>query len=264
MAKPQKQRVDLFLVEKGLVSSRSLAQRMVMAGQIRVNGQIVVKASTKVAENSQVEIIQRPRYVSRGGEKLEYALKSFGIDVKGRICADAGASTGGFTDCLLQFGAVKVYSIDVGQGILDWKLRQDDRVVVMERTNVRFIQNLPEPIDLVTIDASFISLKLLLPVVSKWLADKNGEIIALIKPQYEAGRKEVSRGGGVIRDPKVHRKVLLDILGFAQGEALSILGLTRSPLLGPKGNVEFLCWFLNRPGECQPEIEDFVEGVVGL
>jgi 23S rRNA (cytidine1920-2'-O)/16S rRNA (cytidine1409-2'-O)-methyltransferase len=184
--------------------------------------------------------------VSRGGEKLEGALAAFPVWVEGCICADVGSSTGGFTDCLLQHGAAKVYAIDVGKGILHWKLRTDARVVVMEETNARFVNGLPEPIQWVVCDASFISLKILLPVMKDWLAEapdeKQGGIITLIKPQFEAGRAEVAKGAGVVRDPKVHRKVLLDVLAFAQANGLAVHGLVRSPLVGPKGNTEFLAW----------------------
>jgi 23S rRNA (cytidine1920-2'-O)/16S rRNA (cytidine1409-2'-O)-methyltransferase len=182
-------------------------------------------------------------------------LEAFNINVRGRVCADVGASTGGFTDCLLQRGAAKVFAIDVGKGSLHWKLRNDPRLVVMEGTNARFVESLPEEISLVTIDASFISLKVLLPVVNKWLrplrlppfskkmgGEKEGGVIALIKPQFEAGKKEVSRGRGVIRDPEIHRQVLLDVLTFAQSEGFGVRGLIKSPLLGPKGNAEFLAW----------------------
>ncbi len=254
-----KTRLDLLLVERGLVESRAKAQAMIMAGQVRVNDQVTLKPATGVAPDSVLTVDSGPRFVSRGGEKLEAALEAFGIDVAGLTCADVGASTGGFTDCLLQHGAEKVYAIDVGKGILHWKLRNDPRVVVMEETNARYLENLPEPVDLVTIDASFISLKILLPVVRKWLTstplrlppfstkmggEKEGGagLVALIKPQFEAGRKDVSRGDGVIRDPQIHRQVLLDVLAFAQRESFSLKGLMRSPVLGPKGNVEFLAW----------------------
>jgi 23S rRNA (cytidine1920-2'-O)/16S rRNA (cytidine1409-2'-O)-methyltransferase len=236
-----KKRLDVLLVEQGLVESRSLAQRLVMAGQVRVDGEIVLKPATAVLETSSLVVDQGPPYVSRGGEKLAGALAAFQTVVAGRICADVGASTGGFSDCLLQNGAKRVYAIDVGKGILHWKLRQDPRVVVIEETNARHIEKLAEPVDLVTIDASFISLKILLPVVRGWFGAQ-GEIIALIKPQFEAGRKQAARGEGVIRDPQVHRQVLQDVLDFAQKERLALLGLARSPLLGPKGNVEFLAW----------------------
>jgi 23S rRNA (cytidine1920-2'-O)/16S rRNA (cytidine1409-2'-O)-methyltransferase len=250
----KKARLDLILVERGLVESRTMAQRLVMAGQIRVDGQVASKPSINVDPNANIEIEQGPRFVSRGGEKLAAALLTFRIVIDGLICADVGASTGGFTDCLLQNGAVRVYSIDVGKGILHWKLRQDRRVVVMEETNARFIERLPEPVDLVTVDASFISLKTLLPTIRTWFSPGNDEttqsretskensIIALVKPQFEAGRKQVSKGEGVIRDPAIHRQVLFDVLDFAQRQGFSVRGLIRSPLKGPKGNIEFLAW----------------------
>jgi 23S rRNA (cytidine1920-2'-O)/16S rRNA (cytidine1409-2'-O)-methyltransferase len=194
-----------------------------------------------VDTNATLTVDSGPRFVSRGGEKLDGALEAFGIDVKGFVCVDVGASTGGFTDCMLQRGAEKVYAIDVGKGILHWKLRNYKRVVVMEKTNARYVESLPEKIDFVTVDASFISLKILLPVVKKWMHD-NTEIIGLIKPQFEAGKKDVSRGDGVIRDPEIHKQVLIDVLTFAQQEELQIRGLIKSPLLGPKGNAEFLVW----------------------
>ena len=235
----KKTRVDLLLVERGLAESRSLAQRLVMAGQVRVDDQVVDKPSVKVDEDVVLTVDRGPRFVSRGGEKLQAAFDTFNIDVTGLICADLGASTGGFTDCLLQHGAAKVYAIDVGQGILHWKLRNDPRVVVMEGTNARFLEKLPEPVEFVTIDASFISLKNLLPVVKGWGLKQS---LILIKPQFEAGRKEVARGKGVVRDPKIHRRVLLDVLEFARDNSYQIKGLARSPVLGPKGNLEFLGW----------------------
>lgn len=242
-----KLRIDVLLVERGLAESRSLAQRLVMAGQVRADGQVVLKPATKIGPEALLEVDHGPPFVSRGGEKLEAALATFYINVKEQVCADVGASTGGFTDCLLQNGAARVYAIDVGQGILHWKLRQDPRVVVMENTNARYVGTLPEPIRLVTIDASFISLKILLPVVKGWFCE-GGEVIALIKPQFEAGRTVVARGEGVIRDPAVHRQVLNEVLNFARQENFSVRGLIRSPLLGPKGNTEFLAW-LAYPGE---------------
>lgn len=251
----KKVRLDLLLFERGMVESRSKAQAVIMAGQVRVDGQVVIKPATSVFQDVPLELDAGPRFVSRGGEKLEGALTIFSIKVDGRVCVDIGCSTGGFTDCLLQHGAVKVYAIDVGKGILHWKLRSDPRVVVLEETNARYVEKLPEPVSLVTIDASFISLKILLPVVKKWflsprsshpLVEKwggeNGEIIALIKPQFEAGRKETAKGEGVIRDPAVHRAVLIDVLTFMHKEGFSLKGLIKSPLTGPKGNVEFLGW----------------------
>lgn len=235
-------RVDMLLVDRGLAESRAQAQRLVMAGQVRANGQVVLKPSSLFSGDVLLQVDQGMPYVSRGGEKLAAALANFPIEVKGKTCADIGASTGGFTDCLLQNGAQRVYTIDVGYGILHWKLRQDSRVVVMEKTNARFVDCLPEPVELVTIDASFISLKVLLPVAKNWLVPIGGQVIALIKPQFEAGRSEVARGDGVIRDPQVHERILAEVLAFAQAEAYQVHGVIRSPLLGPKGNVEFLAW----------------------
>jgi len=256
-------RLDVLLVERGLAESRAKAQALIMAGQVRVADQVTLKPATAVQADSVLTVDSGPRFVSRGGEKLDAALEVFNIDVAGLVCADVGASTGGFTDCLLQRGAAKVYAIDVGKGILHWKLRNDPRVVVMEETNARYVGSLPEPVSLVTVDASFISLKILLPVVKKWLfllasflysgkrQEERSEVIALIKPQFEAGKKDVSRGDGVIRDPEIHKQVLLDVLGFAQKEGFQLRGLIKSPLLGPKGNAEFLVWL----GEKETEVD---------
>jgi len=255
-----KTRLDLLMMEQGLVESRSLAQRLVMAGQVRVNGEVILKPSTGFAQNAVISLDQGPKYVSRGGEKLAGALNAFNISVKGLTCADVGASTGGFTDCLLQSGAKRVYAIDVGKGILHWKLRQLSEVVVMEQTNARYVERLPEEIQFVTIDASFISLKTLLPVVKNWMA-KPSELVTLIKPQFEAGRKEVSRGDGVIRDPEIHRQILMEILAFAEKLGFGIQGLVRSPLLGPKGNVEFLAWFIY-PGLRRTEVGGLIDSAM--
>jgi len=249
----KKIRLDLLLVERGLVENRSQAQRLIMAGQVRLEGQLASKPGIMVAPEAEIALTSNPRFVSRGGEKLDTALKSFKVDVNDLVCADVGASTGGFCDCLLQHGAAKVYAIDVGKGILHWKLRNDARVVVMEKTNARYVQSLHEPVGLATVDASFISLKILLPVIKKWCSSSGEGIIALIKPQFEAGRLDVTRGRGVIRDTVIHRQVLMEVLTFGQKEGLNPRGLIRSPILGPKGNVEFLAWFtLIEPGE-QPE-----------
>ncbi|HSG45740.1 MAG TPA: TlyA family RNA methyltransferase [Anaerolineales bacterium] len=253
-----KVRLDVLLVERGLAESRAKAQALIMAGQVRVADQVALKPATTVDANAKLTVDSGPRFVSRGGEKLDAALDKFDIDVSGLVCVDVGASTGGFTDCMLQRGAEKVYAIDVGKGILHWKLRNYKRVVVMEKTNARYVESLPEPIDFVTVDASFISLKILLPVVKKWTPPlplrgtppnfgeiggrRRGVVVALIKPQFEAGKKDVSRGDGVIRDPEIHKQVLLDVLSFAQEEGFRIRGLIKSPLLGPKGNAEFLVW----------------------
>ncbi len=267
-------RLDLLIVERGLAESRSLAQRLVMAGQVRVNGEIELKPSTNVASDASLAIDQGAPFVSRGGEKLQAALEAFPIVVAERVCADVGASTGGFTDCLLQHGARRVYAIDVGKGILHWKLRQDPRIVVMESLNARHIERLHEPISLATVDASFISLKILLPVIRGWFPGTTNEpepdqphpgnagVIVLIKPQFEAGRSEAARGQGVVRDPQIHRRVLLDVIGFACQTGYQIQGLIRSPILGPKGNVEFLAWLSLPLAEAIPpgnnELEDLL------
>ena len=240
---PNKQRLDNLLVARDLASSQDFAQRLIIAGEVRVDGQVVLQPSTLITSQAQITLANGPRFVSRGGEKLEAALQAFSVKVDQRICADVGASTGGFTDCLLQHGAARVYAIDVGKGILDWSLRQDGRVVVMESTNARSLERLPEPVTLVTVDVSFISLKVLLPIVRGWLRDAAAsDIIALIKPQFEASRAQVDQGKGVIRSPEIHHQVLLEVLGFAQSEGYFLLGLISSPLLGPKGNREFLAW----------------------
>jgi len=271
-----KLRLDLLLVERGMAESRAKAQALIMAGQVRVDDQVVLKPGTAVQPAVRLEVERGPRFVSRGGEKLEAALSAFDLDVTGLVCVDVGASTGGFTDCLLQHGAARVYAIDVGKGVLDWKLRNDPKVVVMEATNARHVDSLPEPVSLVTMDASFISLKLLLPVAKKWLSlspspkgsppgvlregagGEGRDIIALIKPQFEAGRREVARGDGVIRDSEIHRYVLLEVLAFAQQEGLGVRGLIKSPLLGPKGNAEFLAR-LSTDGKSAGELDALVE-----
>jgi len=236
----KKERIDVLLTEQGHVESRSQAQRLVMAGFVFVNDQRVIKPSRKVMGNAVIEVRQRPPYVSRGGEKLAAALEAFPIEVNGKICADVGASTGGFSDCMLQSGAAKVYAIDVGHGVLHWKLRNDPRVVVMERTNARHLECLPDEIALATVDASFISLKMLLPMMKRWLLE-DGDLVALVKPQFEAGPQRLSRGG-VVRDEETHQDVLLDILTAAAKLGFIPRGLIRSPLKGPKGNIEFLMW----------------------
>jgi 23S rRNA (cytidine1920-2'-O)/16S rRNA (cytidine1409-2'-O)-methyltransferase len=264
----KKIRLDLLLVERGLAESRSVAQRLIMAGQVRVNRETILHSAANIASDARLEVKAGPQFVSRGGEKLEAAFQAFQLDVTGRICADVGASTGGFTDCLLQHGAKCVYAIDVGQGILDWKLRQDRRVIVMEGTNARYIDQLPEVVEIITVDASFISLKVLLPVIKTWFFTEvdtpnplHGKIIALVKPQFEAGRQQVSRGKGVIRDPAIHRQVLLDVLGYASQQGYGICGLIRSPLTGPKGNVEFLA-YLDYPGKQIELLEGLVDSLL--
>ena len=264
-------RLDVLLVDRGLAESRAKAHALVMAGQVRVADQVVLKPATAVDTKAVLTVDTGPRFVSRGGEKLDAALETFAIDVKGFVCADVGSSTGGFTDCMLQRGAVKVYAIDVGKGILHWKLRNDRRVVVMEETNARFVESLPEKINFVTVDASFISLKILLPVIKKWLfplsslvneeeMKEERSVLALIKPQFEAGKKDVSRGDGVIRNPEIHKQVLLDVLNYAKAEGFGLRGLVKSSLLGPKGNVEFLLWMDTHPNE--NSVEEFVNHVM--
>jgi len=263
----QKSRLDVLLVNRKLAESRSQAQRLVMAGQVRVNGQVVGKPAARVDESAALTVDRGPRFVSRGGAKLQAAFDAFNLDVSGLICADVGASTGGFTDCLLQHGAAKVYTLDVGKGILHWNLRKDARVVVMESTNARYVEALPEPVAFVSIDASFISLKILLPVIKNWFsADEKTtqkNIVALIKPQFEAGRKDVARGKGVVRDPEIHWRVLRDVLGFAQEAGYHLQGVVRSPVLGPKGNVEFLGWLaLGEREKPQISVEELVAQVL--
>lgn len=257
-----KERVDILLVEKGMVESRALAQRLIMAGEVFANGQKLLKPSQKIDGSCVLEVREKQRFVSRGGEKLAAAMDVFPLDYEGKVCADVGSSTGGFTDCMLQSGAKKVYAIDVGKGILHWNLRQDERVIVMESTNARYVDFLPEHVDHIVIDASFISLKVLLPVVKNWFGDApDGQVMALIKPQFEAGKKEVSRGKGVIRDPMIHRKVLFDILDFIHQEGYEVKGLAPSPVLGPKGNREFLAW-LGFPQQSKLNIDLLVDRII--
>jgi 23S rRNA (cytidine1920-2'-O)/16S rRNA (cytidine1409-2'-O)-methyltransferase len=237
-----KDRLDILLVERGLCPSRSLAQKLILGGSVKVNGELHLKPSEMIDVKAQIGLDSGPRFVSRGGEKLQAALDAFHTDVTGKTCADVGASTGGFSDCLLQAGAARVYAIDVGYGQIALKLRSDPRVVLMERTNARFVESLPEPVHLAVIDASFISLRLLLPVVMRWLAPQDGRVIALVKPQFEAGQKTAGRGRGVILDEKVHQEVVRGILDFSVSLGLSPVGLIYSPLIGPKGNHEFLVY----------------------
>lgn len=231
-------RLDSLLVQQGLAESRSQAQALVLAGQVHVNGELAAKPGARVPADAQVRVLQKLAYVSRGGLKLAAALDVFQISVADAICADVGASTGGFTDCLLQQGAARVYAIDVGYGQLAWKLRQDERVVVMERTNARYLESLPELVEIVTIDVSFISLQLLFPAVVGWLAP-GADVIPLVKPQFEAQREQVGKKG-VVRDPAVHRLVLEKVARHAVAHGLAVRGVIRSPIIGPAGNVEFL------------------------
>jgi 23S rRNA (cytidine1920-2'-O)/16S rRNA (cytidine1409-2'-O)-methyltransferase len=238
-------RLDQALVERGLCDSRERAQRLILAGSVRINGQLAAKASNPVRPTDEVAVAAPERFVSRGGFKLDHALEAMRIPVSGLVAADFGASTGGFTDCLLQRGAAKVIAIDVGQGQLAWKLRQDPRVVVLEKTNARQMcpEKMPQPfqpVDMVVIDCSFISLRQLLPAAGKILR-KGGSVVALIKPQFEAGKEEADRGAGVITDPAVHERVIAELREFVAGQTdLRWLEQVESPLLGPAGNKEFL------------------------
>ncbi len=226
-----------------------------MAGDVLVNGQRETRAGHLVGERDEVTLRQKPRFVSRGGEKLDHALEAFAVDVEGLVAADLGASTGGFTDCLLQRGAHSVYAVDVGHGQLDLRVRDDPRVVVLERTNARYLESLPEPVDLVVIDVSFISLELIFPVVAR-LLKAGGDCVPLIKPQFEAGRGEIGKGG-VVRDPAIHRRVLERTLEHASANDLGVLGLVVSSLQGPAGNIEFLAHLrLGAPSVNVPDLID--------
>ena len=251
-----KKRIDELLVARGLAADRKQAQAMLMAGEVSVNGQRVTTAGAKVDADAAITAKQKSAYVSRGGYKLAAALDAFAIDPAGRICADVGASTGGFTDVLLQRGAEKVYAIDVGYGDLAWKLRTDARVVVMERTNARHVTALPEPVSLVTVDASFISLKTLLPAIEKWLAPQ-ADIVTLIKPQFEAPKNAVGVGG-VVRNRAVHRTVLVEILQWVRAHGLIPRALILSPITGPAGNREFLLHISPSATE-HPPIEKLID-----
>lgn len=246
-AKAPRLRLDEATVERGLAPSRSKARAMIMAGDVALNGAVVLRAGQAVGAQDDLALVNKPRFVSRGGEKLDHALEVFGIDVGNAIAADLGASTGGFTDCLLQRGVSRVYAVDVGYGQIDERLRRDDRVVVMERTNARYLETLPEPIDFVSIDVSFISLDLILPVAAALLRP-GGRCVPLIKPQFEAGRKDVGKGG-VVRDAGIHRIVLERVLASARRNRLSVRGVVASPLVGPAGNVEFLADLVHGEGE---------------
>ncbi len=249
----------MLLFEQGLAESREQAKRLILAGEVLVDGQVVDKAAALVSPEAQITIKEGLPYVSRGGLKLEHALDVFTLDCTDRVAADLGASTGGFTDCLLQRGARRVYAVDVGYGQLHWRLRQDARVVVMERVNARYLEALPESVDIVTIDASFISLRLLLPTAARLLAP-GGWLVALIKPQFEAGPSLVGKGG-VVRKPEVHRLVLRRVIDEALTTGWTLRGLTRSPITGPKGNVEFLVW-LDRSGGPSLGVEETVAKVL--
>ena len=243
----KKERLDVLLVNKGLAESREKAKRTIMAGIVYVNGEKEDKAGTTFDPEVNIEVRGNVLpYVSRGGLKLEKAIKEFGVSCDGKVCLDIGASTGGFTDCMLQNGAVRVFAIDVGHGQLDWKLRNDERVVCMEKTNIRYVkpEDLGEPASLVSIDVSFISLQLVLPVVKTLIKD-DCQVVCLIKPQFEAGRDQVGKKG-VVRDKKVHVEVIEKTLSFAYSIGYELKGLTFSPIKGPEGNIEYLAELMLR------------------
>jgi 23S rRNA (cytidine1920-2'-O)/16S rRNA (cytidine1409-2'-O)-methyltransferase len=235
--KAPKSRIDALLVERGLVESRQQARAILLAGDIRVDGAAITKPGVLVADSAVIDVLHRPAYVSRGGDKLEHALRAFAIDVTGLTCLDAGTSTGGFTDCLLQHGAQRVYAVDVGYGVLDYRLRQDERVVVMERTNVRDLTPLPEACDIAVIDVSFIGLEKVLPAICRSLR-AGASVVALVKPQFQARREEVGKKG-VVKDVQVHAAVIGRVVAWAADHCLHLQHLTTSPLLGPAGNREF-------------------------
>lgn len=239
-----KERLDILLAERGLTESREQAQRLIGAGKVKVAGQLSTKCGHKFDVNVVVEVEEPQRFVSRGGEKLEGAFLSFGLDVHGLVCLDVGASTGGFTDCLLQHGASKVYAIDVGKGQLHWKLRNDPRVVVMEEVNARYLapESIPEKPSFAVMDVSFISLTKVLPAVISVMSN-NACLVTLIKPQFEAGRKQVEKGG-VVRDPEIRKVVVEKIRDFGEKQMkLKWSGVCESPLKGPAGNIEFLAYW---------------------
>jgi len=257
-----KKRLDVLLVEGGYADSRTKAQAIIMSGLVYVNGQKADKPGISYEETVELEVRTGGcPYVSRGGLKLEKALRDFGIQPVDYVCSDSGASTGGFTDCLLRQGAKKVFAIDVGYGQLDWKIRSDNRVVVMERTNIRYVtpEDLGEPLDLSVIDVSFISLKIVLPVVKTFLKDSVGQVVCLIKPQFEAGKEKVGKKG-VVRDAAVHKEVLDDFVALAHNTGFYTKGLTFSPVKGPEGNIEFLGHLsLNEAGAIEPDTGAIVD-----
>ncbi len=260
--KLKKERLDNLLMQRALFESKSKAQAAIMAGQVLVNEQKIDKPGTQVKPDVTIRLLgSKIPYVSRGGLKLEKALQIFPISVEGKVVADIGASTGGFTDCALQNGAVKVYALDVGYGQLAWKLRSDERVINMERTNVRYLEakDLPEQVDAATIDVAFISLDKILPAVHKILKD-TGFVVALIKPQFEAGKENVGKKG-VVRDAAVHKMVIRNVISFAKEEGFGIAGLDFSPIKGPEGNIEYL--LLLTLGDDDAVSDEYVDALVG-
>ncbi len=262
--KVEKERLDVLLVQQGLANSRELAKAYIMAGNVYVDGQKEDKAGTKVAVTAKLEVKgNQMKYVSRGGYKLEKAMDVFGIRLNGKIFLDIGASTGGFTDCMLQNGASKVYAIDVGYGQFAWKLRNDERVVCLEKTNVRYVthEQVPDEGDFASIDVSFISLTKVLPAVLGVLGEK-GQLVCLIKPQFEAGREKVGKKG-VVRDSSVHREVIEMIVEYVRTQSLGILGLDFSPIKGPEGNIEYLIYLdKSQSGMHEDEVQARVDTVV--
>lgn len=262
--KVEKERLDVLLVQLGLANSRELAKAYIMAGNVYVDGQKEDKAGTKVAVNADIEVKgSQMKYVSRGGYKLEKAINEFGVQLEGKICLDIGASTGGFTDCMLQNGASKVYAIDVGYGQFAWKLRNDERVVCLEKTNVRYVthEQVPDEGDFASIDVSFISLTKVLPAVLGVLGP-NGQLVCLIKPQFEAGREKVGKKG-VVRDINVHREVIEMIVNYVRAQNLGILALDFSPIKGPEGNIEYLIYLdKSQTGMSEEEVQARLEEVV--
>ncbi len=256
-----KKRLDVLLTEQGYADTRSKAQAIIMAGLVYVGGQKADKPGISYEETVALEVRgESCPYVSRGGLKLEKALRNFGVKPEGYVCSDSGASTGGFTDCLLQQGASKVFAIDVGYGQLDWKIRSDPRVVVMERTNIRYVtpEDLGEPLDLSVIDVSFISLKIVLPAIKALLKPGQGQVLCLIKPQFEAGKEKVGKKG-VVREPETHKEVLDSFVELAHSLDFKILGMTFSPVKGPEGNIEFLSHLtLAEAQGIQPDTADVV------
>jgi len=262
-----KKRLDVELVDRGLVQSRERAKVVIMEGLVYVNGQKSDKAGTPVKEDDRIEVRgETLRYVSRGGKKLEKAMQVFSVVLEGCTCMDIGASTGGFTDCMLQNGAVKVYAVDVGYGQLAWSLRTDERVVNLERTNIRYIteEQVPQPVDFISVDVSFISLTLVLPVAHRLLKD-GAQMVCLVKPQFEAGKDKVGKKG-VVRDPQIHREVIRKVIDCAAELGFWVRGLDFSPIKGPEGNIEYLL-FLQKPQQeaLPPEetvAEEQIAGVV--
>ncbi len=253
----KKQRLDSELVSRGIIQGREQAKAAIMAGQVYVNGQKADKAGEPVTQEDNIEFRgENLKYVSRGGLKLEKAMELYNFKLEGKICMDVGASTGGFTDCMLQKGATKVYSIDVGYGQLAWKLRQDERVINLERTNIRYItkEQIPDVIDFVSIDVSFISLGLVIPVLSQFLSN-DAMIVCLVKPQFEAGKEKVGKHG-VVKDYNTHVEVLEKVVGFAKSSGFGIVGIEFSPIKGPQGNIEYLMVLTKKEPELSVSVEE--------